>query len=169
VNTWWMLRLAPEEPGQRLPLVREQLHGRPMKRRGLHESFGSGSGSCFGSNINFVWYSWHKFYLRLMLGCSLWVYDPKLLLCFSGEYFFYKEETILCIENICREIVKFYKFSRVVLVQIHFGSGASRIRIRNDLFGSGSKPCKSFGSDRIRFDNTGYPGFFSQLFPRSRT
>jgi hypothetical protein len=39
VNTWWMLGLAPEEPGQRLPLVREQLHGRPEKRRDLHEYF----------------------------------------------------------------------------------------------------------------------------------
>jgi hypothetical protein len=38
------------------------------------------------------------------------------------------------IEHFCRDIVKFYQFFRVVLLQIHFGSGDARIRIRNVIF-----------------------------------
>ncbi len=45
--------------------------------------------------------------------------------------------------------VKFYQFFRVVLLLIHFGSGAARIR--NDFF---PDPAKNFVFDRIRIHNT---------------
>jgi hypothetical protein len=34
----------------------------------------------------------------------------------------------------CLEIVKLCQFFRAVLLQIHFGSGAARIRIQNDFY-----------------------------------
>jgi hypothetical protein len=54
-------------------------------------------------------------------------------------------------ELFCWEIVKFYQFFRVVLLQIHF-----RIRSCSDpgWFFPDPDPVKSFRSDRIRIQNT---------------
>ncbi len=41
---------------------------------------------------------------------------------------FKKRNLCFWFEDFCWEIFKFYKFFRVFLLQIHFGSGASRIR-----------------------------------------
>jgi len=44
-----------------------------------------------------------------------------------------KEFTYIFKSSIFFESIKFYKFFRVVLLQILFGSGAARIRILNDF------------------------------------
>jgi hypothetical protein len=47
----------------------------------------------------------------------------------------------------------FYKFFRVVLFQIHLGSGAAQIRIRNDFFLDlypDPDPAESFGTEPIQ-------------------
>ncbi len=56
-------------------------------------------------------------------------------------------------EHFCCEIVKFYQFFTVVLLQIHIGSGAARIR--NDFFPDpypDSDPAKSLGSGSTTLD-----------------
>ncbi len=53
-------------------------------------------------------------------GCSFW-----RDICLLGEYYFFDNRHLyFLIENFCWEIVKFYQFVRVVLLQIHFGSGS---------------------------------------------
>jgi hypothetical protein len=54
--------------------------------------------------------------------------------------------------HFCGEMLKFYHFFRVVLLQIHFGSGAARIR--NDFFPDPDF-ARSFGLNWIRIHNTG--------------
>jgi hypothetical protein len=98
----------------------------------------------FGLKIWILFRILHKFVLMFLtsilplyscllsvLGCSLW-----RDISFLGECFFVKRNLYFQIEYFCWEIVKFYQFFRVILLQIHFGSRAARIR--NDFSGSGS-------------------------------
>ncbi len=83
--------------------------------------FGSGSYSSVGFE-----YCMNFLYNILDLNRSLWQDNSFLEECFWRKISFLKK-------HFCWEIVKFYHFSRIVLLQIRFGSGAARIQ--NNFFG----------------------------------
>ncbi len=118
--------------------------------------------------IRILLFSWfwipHNFFLIFLtksLPMYSWLFKFVRLLIMTRyklirEIFFWQKGIfIFYIEHLCWEIVKFYQFSRAVLLQIHFGAGAARY-LGSGMISQDPDPAESFWSDRFRIQNTAH-------------
>ncbi len=91
--------------------------------------FGSGSGSCLGSSKNFS-YILDTNFIFVFLPCKcVWLLIMTRYKLLRKIFFWTKRNLYFLIEHFSWEIAKFLPVFRAVLLQIHVGSGAARIRI----------------------------------------